>query len=86
MLSSELLTDDEQQLIHDIGKCWGLFKKVMAANGTYPHDHEEIIHHIHVLQRYVMSNAAARGYPGKYRPIGGSLGMLELGDPLEDYV
>ena len=69
----DLLTPQEHELISSLGNCWKQFKAVMEANGDYKFDHEEVIHHIHVLQRYVMSNAAARAYPDEYRPIGGSL-------------
>lgn len=69
----DTLTDLERELVTDIGKCYSKFLKVMEANGDYLLDRDEIIHHIHILQRYVLSNAAARAYPGEYRAIGSSL-------------
>jgi hypothetical protein len=33
-------------------------------------DRLEIRHHIIIIQRMIMANAAARAYPGKYRKLG----------------
>jgi len=31
------------------------------------------VHHIHILQRMVLKQAAARAYPGRYRLLGETL-------------
>ena len=38
-----------------------------------PADLDELVHHLHVIQRYIGSQAAARAYPGKFRPLGQTL-------------
>ena len=70
---SDLLTDDEHELIDMLGKCANLFGRVIGNGPTRAADTSEMVAPIHVLQQAVMSQAAARAYPTKYRLLGQTL-------------
>lgn len=70
LVAVELLTEDEKRAIELAGECASLIFKIIKENGGFEHDADEICTAVHVLQRFVMSNAAARAYPGKYRMLG----------------
>ncbi len=69
----ELITEAEAALVSDLGKLVNRFRDVVGKTDQHDYDMNEVIHHIHVLQRYVLSNAAARAYPGQYRALGETL-------------
>jgi hypothetical protein len=68
-----MLTDKERELLAKIGDIWVLFCGITGQTSTRDDDLQEIISAIHLLQRYVMSNAAARAYPDEYRALGETL-------------
>jgi uncharacterized protein YihD (DUF1040 family) len=80
-LEPELLTDLEKVLCDNLGLIWQQFVEVINQNGGYDFDLNEIVHHIHILQRYVMSNAAARAYPGLFRGLGQGA-LQQVGEPI----
>lgn len=47
----------------------------IMGNGSMAHnDMSELVMHIHAIQHAVMSQLAARVYPGQFRQLGGMLG------------
>lgn len=71
----ELLTDDEKEALDLTGRLVGLLGRIIAAGGEDSGygDTTEVVFAIHILQRYVMSQAAARAYPQDYRLLGGRI-------------
>lgn len=67
----ELLTPKEHLLLELLGDVANGFVAIMAPGAGRDGDMGEAVHHIHVLQRMVMAQAAARAYPDRYRLIGG---------------
>lgn len=65
-----MLTADELALVDMLGKCSNLFGKVVGSGRTRSADLTEVVHHIHVLQQAVLSQAAARAYPDQFRLLG----------------
>lgn len=52
------------------GKLANMVGKIVGNDVSREHDLGELAHHIHVIQRYIMSNAAARAYPDLCRALG----------------
>lgn len=51
------LTNKERELTEALGECWSAFEKLEEQ---HPSDHDEFIHHIHILQRQVMARPTRR--------------------------
>lgn len=69
-----LLTDDEHEamrLTAELGKVLGL---VVGQGAPAKDDLNELIGYIHHIQRAVLSQAAGRAYPKRYRLLGWELG------------
>lgn len=66
----DLLTEVERRALALTGELAGLFGEIVGPESSRHGDLTEIVSAIHVLQRYVMSQAAARAYPGQYRALG----------------
>jgi hypothetical protein len=69
-MTTEYLTKDEIKAINLAGELAGLLLRIIGDGMTRTSDTTEAIEHIHVLQRMVMANAAARAYPGMFRLLG----------------
>lgn len=70
----ELLTEDEKTAINLAGELANLCHRIVVKGGhTREQDLTELITPIHLIQRTIMSNAAARAYPGEFRRLGTSL-------------
>lgn len=67
---TDLLTDLERRALDLTGELAGLFGEIVGPERSRGGDLAEIVAAIHVLQRYLMSQAAARAYPGQYRALG----------------
>ena len=77
--TASLLTKAEHKLVDDLAKCVNLFAKTMdeihgkgwrsatGFNNPGTGDANEFMQAIHVCQNMVLSRAAARAYPGRYR-------------------
>lgn len=65
-----LLTEDEKLAVKMAGELWNLLCKIVGSGETRSNDLDELIAPIHLIQRYVMSNAAARAYPNQLRSLG----------------
>lgn len=69
----ELLTADEHAIITALGGVWiEMSTKVVGNGATRRDDLLEVGLHVHALQNFVLSQAAARGYPDLYRLAGRS--------------
>lgn len=67
----ESLTRDERALVASIAKVYNEFCRIMPHGRARRDDLQEVVFHIHGLQRMIMANAAARAYPDQFRPLGG---------------
>ena len=75
------LTAREHEAIATIGKVWGLITRLVGDGSSRSNDLDEVVHHIHALQHFVMAQSAARAYPGLYRLAGETLEPI---DPSKD--
>jgi hypothetical protein len=66
----ELLTEQEHAVLSTLADAWNLFQKILADGDTRSEDQVEFMIHLHVCQRMVMGQAAARAYPHRYRLLG----------------
>lgn len=72
-----LLTVEEQAAVQMCGDLWGLLCKITGEGPTRDYDLSELVTHVHALQNAVLSQAAARAYPGRYRALGLSLAATD---------
>lgn len=70
MTASEFLTEDEHQAVTLAAELWNHLCKTIPKGPTRSADLGELVLHIHAIQQAVMSNAASRAYPKRYRPLG----------------
>lgn len=68
-----LLTEEEHRAVQLSGELWGVLCRIVGDGRTRDADLGEAIVHIHALQHAVMSQAAARAYPDRYRLLGETL-------------
>lgn len=73
---SGLLSEREQEALELTKQLanlmWAIIKAPrMIVQSDEGEDWRYATDHIHALQHMIMSQAAARAYPGKYRPLGG---------------
>lgn len=66
-----LLTPDEHRAVAMAGELWGLLCQITTDGLARSGDLQELIAHIHAIQRTVLKQAAARAYPELYRLLGG---------------
>ena len=66
---SPLLTDDEHRLMDLTAE---LARGLFVLCGDAADDRAEVAHEIHAIQHRIMSQAAARAYPDRYRLMGPS--------------
>lgn len=64
------LTSTELEALDLSGKLADLLSQVVAPGPTAAQDTAELHHHVHAIQRYVGSQAAARAYPERFRLLG----------------
>lgn len=70
--STTALTANEEAIIAKVADIAEDFIDLCGDGPTATHDWAEILPHLHALQQAVMAQAAARTYPTKYRPLGGT--------------
>lgn len=69
---AELLTADEMKALDLLTEFSILVRiKVIGDAETGHGDRREFVAHVHALQASIMSNAAARAYPDRFRTLGG---------------
>ena len=67
----ELLTEQEKDAVDLAGKLATALSRIIPERGfNRADDLNELLAHIHIIQRSVMANAAARAYPGQFRQLG----------------
>ena len=69
-MDSELLTQLEKDTAVMLGQVHMNMCQIVAEGSTRMDDLTESCHHIHILQRMIMSQAAARAYPNHFRLLG----------------
>lgn len=67
-----LLTDLELEAMTLTGTLANLLRRIIGDGPTAEHDWAETAADVHRLQQRIMSQAAARAYPDKFRLMGGS--------------
>jgi hypothetical protein len=75
---SDLLTTAEHRAMDLTVELVNLLAGEVIADGPgRTGDVNEVIHAIHIVQRMVMGQAAARAYPDRYRLLGREVGVQE---------
>lgn len=72
-VDDDLLTDDEHECVRLLGQASALMTRIVAEGPTRAADIAELYGHVHVLQRTIGSQAAARAFPARYRLLGSTL-------------
>jgi hypothetical protein len=68
------MTDAEHRAMELTAGLWNhLVSEVVADGPSAAGDLRELVVHIHGIQHAIMSQAAARAYPDRYRLLGGTL-------------
>lgn len=67
---AEPLTAAEVDVVVTLGKVWNEMCTIVGHGPTRDADLNEIVAHIHALQRTVLGQAAARMYPDQFRLLG----------------
>lgn len=68
-----MLTELEHEALALSGQLAGKVHRIIGEGPQAENDWAEMAHHIHVLQRTILSQAAGREYPELYRLLGQSL-------------
>lgn len=76
----ELLTPEERRCLDVSGELAGRLRAIIGDGPTAHGDWAEAAAAIHVLQRMVMGNAAARAYPTEYRLLGQRVVPMNIND------
>lgn len=71
--SVALLTDTELRAIDYTAALWHELGEIVGPGPSRAGDLRELVVHIHAIQHAVMSQAAARAYPDRFRLLGGTL-------------
>lgn len=71
---SDLLTDKEIEVIRKAGELWTLMNEALPKDETrHQDDLNELVQHIHAIQRAFMSIGVARAYPEFFRAFGSNV-------------
>jgi hypothetical protein len=70
MTEGELLSPVEHLAMSLTRQLAGTLREVIGDGEQAQNDLREAVAHIHALQHAIMSQAAARAYPAKYRLLG----------------
>lgn len=66
----ETLTREELSALDLTAQLMGKFNKIVGKGRNRSADLGEVVIHIHALQNMIMSQAAARAYPERFRLMG----------------
>lgn len=72
-----IITAEEHELVELLGQCANRFAKVIGKGPTRQYDYAEVVDKIHQLQAMVLSQAAARWFPSRYRLLGETLAATD---------
>lgn len=70
MSDDPLLTVAERALVQDLGRCYTRLTALVPEGLTQGADLAEARAAIHVVQRMILAQAAARAYPAEFRLLG----------------
>jgi hypothetical protein len=73
----ELLTAEEHEAMDATASLYRKLAKIIGSGAAEEGDLNEVAFHIHGLQHMILSQAAARAYPDRYRPLGGDFVELK---------
>lgn len=65
-----ILSDDEQDAMDLTAKLWNLLAGIVGDGPSRDGDLRELAHDIHNIQARILSQAAGRCYPERYRLLG----------------
>lgn len=72
--SEPLLSEYEHEAMDLTARLANLLAQdIVGFEETRAHDLNELVGHIHVVQKAIMGQAAARAYPDRYRLLGRTL-------------
>lgn len=66
----EALTKEELSALDLTARLMGKFNKIVGKGRTRSADLGEVVVHIHALQNMILSQAAGRAYPERFRLLG----------------
>ena len=69
-MTNELLTPSEKLAMHRTTELWSVLQEVVGNDISREGDLRELCQAIHVIQRAIMAQAAARAYPTEFRLLG----------------
>lgn len=69
-MTEELLTANEIDIVTSLGHLANRFALLVSDGNSHDEDIRESVSHFHALQNMVLSQAAARRYPDKFRLMG----------------
>lgn len=64
------LTQAEHDALALTADLWQALVGIVGDGPSRDADLDELVHHVHVLQRYVLGQAGARAHPELYRLLG----------------
>lgn len=71
VLDSGFMTELEHEAMRLSGDLATCLKRIIGTGPQAEHDWAEAAQRIHAIQHTILAQAAARAYPGLYRPLGG---------------
>lgn len=75
-MAEELLTEAEHRAMALTVELVNLLAREVVADGrSRTGDINEFVGHVHGIQQAILSQAAARAYPDRYRLLGGEIGV-----------
>jgi hypothetical protein len=77
-MTDELLTPEEVEALDSLADIANQFSRIIGHGQTREGDSREAVALIHGLQNMILSQAAARRYPGQYRLLGESLHDMKV--------
>ena len=65
-----MLSEQERSALRVCGNLWGQVCEIVGQGPTRESDLNEIMVHVHAIQRAIMAQSAAREHPGEFRLLG----------------
>ena len=73
-MSVEMLSDNELRAMEITVELVNVMcKEVIGQGPTRDADVREFVHHVHIIQQAILSQAAGRAYPDRFRLLGETL-------------
>jgi hypothetical protein len=71
------LTPDELRALDQTTELVNLLQGIVGDGPSRAADLRELVAHVHAIQQAVMSQAAARAHPDRFRLLGGTVGDVQ---------